>query len=339
MLPFVETALQITLDAGPVFEETVVVIGLGVVGLLTALLLQRAGRRTVIAVEPRRWRRELAPTLGRRAVAPDDVDDGVGGADRAAGDGVPLVIEASGNPAGAAPTLCGCSPTRARRSSASWYGTQDAALPLGRPLPPPAPDDPQHSGLDDPGSAVGTLGPGGAGARVVALLGYAAARRPGHAHRSRSTTPPRPTPRSTPAQEGLIHAALGVQLSPCSRSAPPSSSPRQHIMPGVEGPEGELHEHDYRLEVLVEREQLDDRGMVCDLDVLDAVLQRIDDTVRDKNLEVIHPPDADAVTVEVFAGWAHGTLADELRGTGADTLSVRVYENADAFGGFADRID
>ena len=42
-------------------------------------------------------------------------------------------------------------------------------------------------------------------------------------------------------------------------------------MPGVEGPEGELHEHDYRLEVVVEREKLDDRGMVCDLDVLDAV--------------------------------------------------------------------
>ena len=30
--------------------------------------------------------------------------------------------------------------------------------------------------------------------------------------------------------------------------------------------------------------------MVCDLDLLDAVLQRIDDTVRDKNLDVIKPP-------------------------------------------------
>ena len=78
--------------------------------------------------------------------------------------------------------------------------------------------------------------------------------------------------------------------------------PAKHIMPGMEGPEGQLHEHEYRLEVLVERERLDDRGMVCDLDVLDAVLQRIDGTVRDQNLEVIKPPSADAVTVEVFAG-------------------------------------
>ena len=114
--------------------------------------------------------------------------------------------------------------------------------------------------------------------------------------------------------------------------------PAIHIMPGVEGPEGELHSHDYRLEVLVERERLDDRGMVCDLDVLDAALQRIDDTVRDKNLEVIQPPDAEAVTVEVFARWAHDTLAEELRSSGADLLTVRVYENADAFGGYSDRL-
>ena len=115
--------------------------------------------------------------------------------------------------------------------------------------------------------------------------------------------------------------------------------PAKHVMPGVEGPEGQLHEHQYRLEVLVERERLDDRGMVCDLDVLDAVLQRIDDTVRDQNLEVIKPPSADAVTVEVFAEWAHRTLAAELRGTGAETLAVRVYENPDAFGGFTGRLD
>ena len=115
--------------------------------------------------------------------------------------------------------------------------------------------------------------------------------------------------------------------------------PAQHIMPGMEGPEGQLHEHQYRLEVLVEREQLDERGMVCDLDLLDAVLQRIDDTVRNKNLDVIKPPSADAVTVEVFADWAHRTLATELRGTGADTLAVRVYENADAFGGYSGSLD
>jgi 6-pyruvoyltetrahydropterin/6-carboxytetrahydropterin synthase len=115
--------------------------------------------------------------------------------------------------------------------------------------------------------------------------------------------------------------------------------PAQHIMPGVEGPEGELHEHDYRLDVVVEREKLDDRGMVCDLDVLEAALRGIDATVRDKNLEVIRPADAEAVTVEVFARWAHDFLADAIRNTGAETLSVRVWESAFAFGGYSSRLN
>ena len=45
-----------------------------------------------------------------------------------------------------------------------------------------------------------------------------------------------------------------------------------HIMPGMPGPEGQLHDHDYRIEIVVDREQLDERGMVCDLDVLEAAL-------------------------------------------------------------------
>lgn len=114
--------------------------------------------------------------------------------------------------------------------------------------------------------------------------------------------------------------------------------PAQHVMPGMEGPEGQLHEHQYRLEVLVEREALDDQGMVCDLDVLDAALQHIDARVRNQNLEAIKPADAAAVTVEVFARWAHDELASELGGSGADTLAVRIYENADAFGGYAGRL-
>jgi 6-pyruvoyltetrahydropterin/6-carboxytetrahydropterin synthase len=112
-----------------------------------------------------------------------------------------------------------------------------------------------------------------------------------------------------------------------------------HIMPGMEGPEGELHSHDYRLEVVIEREKLDDRGMVCDLDVLEAELHKIHGIVRGQNLEVIRPVDADAVTVEVFARWAHDFLAESIRETGADTLSVRVWENTLSFGGYSDQLD
>jgi 6-pyruvoyl-tetrahydropterin synthase len=107
-----------------------------------------------------------------------------------------------------------------------------------------------------------------------------------------------------------------------------------HVMPDAPPPENELHAHDYRIEVVVERDELDDRGMVCDLDVLDAAIGATADHVRDVDLEIIRPAEAEAVTVEVFARWAHGTIADALRQTGAEMLTVRVWESPVAYGGY-----
>ena len=45
LFPYVETGLQLSLDAGQVAQETVAVLGLGAVGVITALLLQRSARR------------------------------------------------------------------------------------------------------------------------------------------------------------------------------------------------------------------------------------------------------------------------------------------------------
>jgi 6-pyruvoyltetrahydropterin/6-carboxytetrahydropterin synthase len=112
-----------------------------------------------------------------------------------------------------------------------------------------------------------------------------------------------------------------------------------HVMPGVEGPEGQLHAHDYKIEVLVERAELDERGMVCDLDILEEALGRVADTVRDANLDdTIKPPEAEAVTVEVFSRWAHGALADAVRTGGGDELTVRVWESPVAFGAYGSAV-
>jgi 6-pyruvoyltetrahydropterin/6-carboxytetrahydropterin synthase len=107
-----------------------------------------------------------------------------------------------------------------------------------------------------------------------------------------------------------------------------------HIMPGLPGPEGQLHDHDYRIEIVVSREQLDERGMVCDLDVLEAALSALTSRIEGRNLEEIQPADAEAVTVEVFARWVHDSLSPVVAADGGDTLAVRVWENPVAFGGY-----
>lgn len=123
LFPLVETALQVSLDAGSVLGDTVVVVGLGAVGLLTALLLRRAGAR-VVAGEPRTWRREAAASVGVDAVDPADL-----AAALPAG-GVPLVVESSGAPAALASSL-GLLAHEGTALVASWYGTKPVPLPLG----------------------------------------------------------------------------------------------------------------------------------------------------------------------------------------------------------------
>jgi 6-pyruvoyltetrahydropterin/6-carboxytetrahydropterin synthase len=107
-----------------------------------------------------------------------------------------------------------------------------------------------------------------------------------------------------------------------------------HQLP-VEGPEGDLHPHDYRIDVVVGRRELDEHGMVCDLDALRAALQAIAARIDGKDLEEIRPPAAESVTVEVLARWTHETLVPALRQAGGDTLAVRVYETDSDFGGYA----
>jgi 6-pyruvoyltetrahydropterin/6-carboxytetrahydropterin synthase len=107
-----------------------------------------------------------------------------------------------------------------------------------------------------------------------------------------------------------------------------------HRLP-VPGPEGELHAHDYRIDVVVGRGELDEHGMVCDLDVLRSTIQAMAAGIRGRDLEEIRPPQAEAVTVEVLARWAHQRLAATLRRSGAETLAVRVWETPSDFGGYA----
>ena len=108
----------------------------------------------------------------------------------------------------------------------------------------------------------------------------------------------------------------------------------RHVMPGMAGPEGELHAHDYRIEIVVERPELDARGMVCDLDVLDAALEETTARLDGQDLELIRPADAEAVTVELFARWLHQTLSGPVQRAGGAVLSVRVWESPVAFGGY-----
>ena len=127
MYPLVETALQVCLDAAPRLGETVVVVGLGAVGILAAALLARTGA-VVLGSEPEPARRAAAAAFGVRAADPDDAAEVV--AALAGGRGADLVVEASGNPRALASSL-GLLAHEGTVLVCSWYGTKPVPLPLG----------------------------------------------------------------------------------------------------------------------------------------------------------------------------------------------------------------
>ena len=122
LFPLVETAFQVTLDAGELDDKRVIVLGLGAVGALTSVLLARSGAN-VIAADPVPWRRAVARDCGIEAVDPAALS-------RVAEDGVGLVVEASGSPAALVDAL-GLLAHEGIALVVSWYGTKPVALPLG----------------------------------------------------------------------------------------------------------------------------------------------------------------------------------------------------------------
>lgn len=114
-----ETALNALWDAGAGPADDIVIIGAGVVGLLTAAIAARLPGARVTVVDVSLSRRAIVETLGARFALPE-----------AAPENADIVIHASASPAGLA-TAMGCAGVEATIVEMSWYGDALVEVPLG----------------------------------------------------------------------------------------------------------------------------------------------------------------------------------------------------------------
>lgn len=119
-----ETALNVAWDAAPLLGERILVIGAGVVGLLSVFLLGRIPGTVVTLVDRDPARAALAARFGVRFALPEDAPSEQ-----------ELVVHASGSEAGLRLALDRAG-FEARILEASWYGDREIALPLGGPFHP-----------------------------------------------------------------------------------------------------------------------------------------------------------------------------------------------------------
>ena len=135
LLPNAETAVNLVMDGAPLVGERAVVMGLGIVGLLTTALLAQFPLAALIAVDPLPHRRRTALQLGaNQTIDPGGVDGHAllreALADAGGRGGGDLIYELSGQPAAldAAVSAAGFD---SRIVVGSWYGTKPATLQLG----------------------------------------------------------------------------------------------------------------------------------------------------------------------------------------------------------------
>lgn len=124
-----ETALGIVQDSSPVLGDVVVVIGLGVVGLLSLALFKASGA-LVVGIDRVKNRIDAAKMLGADHALRPDEDLRECMADLTE-DGCPdVIVEATGSPEGLQMAL-GISGLETRIVVASWYGKKRCELDMG----------------------------------------------------------------------------------------------------------------------------------------------------------------------------------------------------------------
>jgi len=131
-LPNMETAVNLLLDGAPLIGEEVIVVGQGIVGLLTTALLARFPLAALTTLEAYPLRREASLGLGAGACL-DPADPALFsrlGAIPGQGGPADLVYELSGNPAGLDTALALARPS-GRVVVGSWYGSKKVELDLG----------------------------------------------------------------------------------------------------------------------------------------------------------------------------------------------------------------
>ena len=134
-LPNMETAVNLLMDGRPLIGERVVIIGQGIVGLLTTRLLTRLPVGRLISLDRYAARRERSLSLGAQVSVDAEATDVLDRMRQALEDGAPvrgadLTYELSGNPA-ALDLAIAATGFDGRVIIGSWYGHKRGVVDLG----------------------------------------------------------------------------------------------------------------------------------------------------------------------------------------------------------------
>ncbi len=129
-LPNTETAVNLVQDAAPILGERVLVLGQGIIGLLTTALLAEFPLESLVCADMYALRRQAAMSLGAQAVLDPACAEFSDLARSFLKSGADVTLELSGSPA-ALNSAIALTAFSGRVVIGSWYGQKPAAIDLG----------------------------------------------------------------------------------------------------------------------------------------------------------------------------------------------------------------
>jgi len=130
-IPNLETAIGIVQDLEPIYGDYIGIAGLGVVGLLAALVLHKTHSKHLLLIDVKEGRRSLADRLGAQFINPARENLGERLRELTGGRGLDRAINVSAS-SQALQGLIDSMNMEGLIVEASWYGTKPVTLNLGR---------------------------------------------------------------------------------------------------------------------------------------------------------------------------------------------------------------
>ena len=128
--PNMETAVNLVQDAAPIFGERVLVLGQGIIGLLTASLLREFPLETLVTADPYEMRRKASLNMEVSETLDPNSENFQSRLNAYAQKKFDLTLELSGNPSALEDALA-LTCFSGRIVIGSWYGEKKVELDLG----------------------------------------------------------------------------------------------------------------------------------------------------------------------------------------------------------------
>ncbi len=107
-----------------------------------------------------------------------------------------------------------------------------------------------------------------------------------------------------------------------------------YLIGGDWGPENQLHAHHYKVEILLEGDQLDEHGYLVDIVDVEVKLEKLVNYFRDKTLNDLSEFKGLNPSIEHFSRIFCMAISDSIHAGNLKSVTVKIWENEIAWSSY-----